>query len=203
MEKERREDVRIFKTKRDLRAAMLRLLERESFGKLSVSDICAEAMVNRMTFYKHYQDKYDLLNDLILEVKRSIVARCAETEPGEAIAEDPTGFLCRMIEAVADECLERKKLMTSLENDEVVLTMISTTIEKAMRELLTALDRRYPLRYPIDALAAAVTGAASFLIRFWLNHQPEKSKETFLLETGNFFRDLMKADVLFLTPPQI
>ncbi len=37
------------------------LLAEQDFASISVGDICERAMVHRTTFYKHYQDKHDLL----------------------------------------------------------------------------------------------------------------------------------------------
>lgn len=58
-----------------LERALLRLLEKKNFKKISVNDICQEAMVSRSAFYQHFQDKYELLSHCIdqeLSVQRSI-----------------------------------------------------------------------------------------------------------------------------------
>jgi AcrR family transcriptional regulator len=41
------------------------LLERKSFGEISVQDITAAATVNRATFYDHYTDKFALLDAMV------------------------------------------------------------------------------------------------------------------------------------------
>ena len=56
---DKREDIRITKSKRDLCNALITLMQTEQFKKITVGDICSTAMVNRMTFYKHYADKYE------------------------------------------------------------------------------------------------------------------------------------------------
>ncbi len=81
MDNSKREDTRIIKTRRDLRAALMHLMETNNFDKINVNEICKEAMVNRMTFYKHYNDKYDLLNDELLEIKRNIAQRMEKEYP--------------------------------------------------------------------------------------------------------------------------
>lgn len=58
------EDKRIIKTKRSLKAAMIRMLEKESFESISITELCREADVSRITFYSHYSDKYALLDDI-------------------------------------------------------------------------------------------------------------------------------------------
>jgi AcrR family transcriptional regulator len=54
-------DLRIRRTYKLLWEALLDLMAKEAFESISVSDICARAMVHRTTFYKHYEDKYALL----------------------------------------------------------------------------------------------------------------------------------------------
>lgn len=190
-------DARIVKTRRDLRSALVTLLQKNNFDKISVSDICAEAMVNRMTFYKHYKDKYDLLNDLILNVKANIIRRMEKEHSDVTLQNDTLEFTLSLIEAIIDECLEQRSLAASLNDNELVLTMISTTIEKSVSNLLKELNRQHPLRYPIEILSVSITGAASFLVRYWLNHQPEKTKELFLAGLKNFFNDLFASQIMF------
>lgn len=59
------EDVRIIKNKRVIENAMILLLQRKEFSKITIQDICQEALVSRSTFYAHYLDKYDLLEKIV------------------------------------------------------------------------------------------------------------------------------------------
>ena len=43
--------------------ALLALLERKEFKDISIKDICEQAGVNRSTFYAHYDNTYDLLQE--------------------------------------------------------------------------------------------------------------------------------------------
>jgi len=54
-------DLRVRRTRMALQKAMIELTVEKGFAGLTVGDICERAMVNRATFYRHYQDKYDLL----------------------------------------------------------------------------------------------------------------------------------------------
>ena len=197
MKKMKKEDARIIKTRRDLRAALSDLMEHVNFDKITVSDICSAAMINRMTFYKHYNDKYDLLNDLLLEIKNNIIRRMETRYPAVKDGNDALDVTFCLIEAVLDECLQRRALAESLQNNELVLTMVSTTIEKSITALLKKLDKTHPLRYPTEMVSVAMTGAASFLVRHWLERQPEKNKQSVLNDLKNFFRDLFHSKILF------
>jgi AcrR family transcriptional regulator len=56
-------DLRVRRTRKTLRQGLFELLQKHEFDKISVIDICRESMVTRATFYTHYKDKYDLLED--------------------------------------------------------------------------------------------------------------------------------------------
>jgi AcrR family transcriptional regulator len=60
-------DPRAKRTLKVLRTAMMELLEEQEFSKITVQDITERAEVNRATFYDHFDDKYELLNDLVRE----------------------------------------------------------------------------------------------------------------------------------------
>lgn len=56
------------RTKHLFKDALMRLLETESFACISVKDIVDTADYNRTTFYNHYYDKFDLLDDITQEL---------------------------------------------------------------------------------------------------------------------------------------
>ena len=62
------------RTKHLFKDALMRLLETESFACISVKDIVQTAEYNRTTFYNHYYDKYDLLDDLTQDLLDGLAA---------------------------------------------------------------------------------------------------------------------------------
>lgn len=56
------------RTKSLFKEALIRLTQTESYSIITVKEIVNEADYNRSTFYKHYLDKEDLLDDLILDI---------------------------------------------------------------------------------------------------------------------------------------
>jgi AcrR family transcriptional regulator len=70
----KREDLRVVKTRKALFAALLALLEsRRTFAKLTVNDICVEALVSRTAFYAHFKDKYDLLEQWLNGLQKRFI----------------------------------------------------------------------------------------------------------------------------------
>ena len=62
-------DLRIVKTNKALYEALLLLMKEKTFEEIKVSDICNKALINRSTFYAHYEDKYELLVEFINDLK--------------------------------------------------------------------------------------------------------------------------------------
>ena len=63
-----KDDQRIALTKRLLREGLLRLLSKTDLNKISVTQLCIESGLNRATFYRHYEEPRDILNDIKYEI---------------------------------------------------------------------------------------------------------------------------------------
>lgn len=68
-------DLRVRRTHKLLLEALTELLAEKSFESISVKEICDRAMINRTTFYKHYADKYDLVQRGFKELLDDMAAK--------------------------------------------------------------------------------------------------------------------------------
>ncbi|WP_332238409.1 TetR/AcrR family transcriptional regulator [Sporolactobacillus sp. KGMB 08714] len=59
-------DLRVIKTKRLLADTLIALLRSESFKEVTVQQLCDESLIGRSTFYRHYSDKYALLEEMVV-----------------------------------------------------------------------------------------------------------------------------------------
>ena len=59
-----KEDKRILKTKKNLKDTFIRMLSVKSFEQITVKELCEISSTSRITFYTHYSDKYDLMDDI-------------------------------------------------------------------------------------------------------------------------------------------
>ena len=59
-----RTDARVKYTRMVIRNTFLELLKEKPISKITVKEICERSEINRATFYKHYQDPFDLLEKL-------------------------------------------------------------------------------------------------------------------------------------------
>ena len=69
-----KDDQRIALTKRLLREGLLRLLSKTDLNKISVTQLCIESGINRATFYRHYEEPRDILNDIKYEIFQEVAA---------------------------------------------------------------------------------------------------------------------------------
>lgn len=74
-------DARVRYTKMVIREAFLSLLEEKPVNKITVTEICALAEINRATFYKYYSDPFDLLEKMEQELISSL-QKDLTTSPG-------------------------------------------------------------------------------------------------------------------------
>lgn len=86
-----KEDLRVVKTLESIDNALLENLKKTPFSKITVEAICRSARINRTTFYKHYRDKYELMdsymNRVLKEFKENNAVKFLEADP-EHVSDD-------------------------------------------------------------------------------------------------------------------
>lgn len=66
-------DPRIRRTKRNLKNTFIQLLKEKPYHSITVTDIVKHAEYNRTTFYRHYQSKEELVEELINDITEELV----------------------------------------------------------------------------------------------------------------------------------
>ncbi|HLT55412.1 MAG TPA: TetR/AcrR family transcriptional regulator, partial [Bacillota bacterium] len=61
-------DLRIVRTRKNIMDSFIELSSKKEFKDITVKDITEAAMINRATFYYHFQDIYDLREKVLSEV---------------------------------------------------------------------------------------------------------------------------------------
>ena len=70
----KKEDLRVLKTRASLYRGLLELMKTKTFESIKVSEICDISMINRSTFYDHFNDKYELLQSSMNSVREELLA---------------------------------------------------------------------------------------------------------------------------------
>jgi len=66
-------DRRASKTENSIKTAFFHLMKKDALNKITVSDICKKADIGRGTFYLHYDDVYDLYENIENELFATLV----------------------------------------------------------------------------------------------------------------------------------
>src|SRR5579884_3392898 len=90
-------NLRVRRTQKLLREALIELIEERGFETLTIGEITERAMVSRAAFYRNYQDKYDLVEQIFAEAMATLFAAI-----GELGEEHPADVWVRFFEHIAE-----------------------------------------------------------------------------------------------------
>jgi len=71
-------NLRVRRTQKLLREALIELIEERGFEALTIGEITERAMVSRAAFYRNYQDKYDLVEQIFEEAMSALLGAVGE-----------------------------------------------------------------------------------------------------------------------------
>ena len=115
-----KKDLRVIKTKNNLYNTLIELMKEKQFEEIKVSDICSHALVNRSTFYAHYNDKYDLLEEYIKQLKENFTKELETNKHIENTKEYYMEMIKIFLNHVEDKKEIYKKLMINNRNSKAV-----------------------------------------------------------------------------------
>ena len=120
-------DTRVRITKQMIKKSFIELLKTNSLNRISVTQICKEAEINRVTFYKYYHDTFDLyeklIDELIEESSASIMIINSRKDLQKALEITLTGIY---------EQIERYHLLFS---EHIDANHLSRSIERCMSKI--------------------------------------------------------------------
>ncbi len=86
-------------TKQVIREALFDLMEDRPINKITVTDICKEADINRSTFYAYYEDVYELLSSIQSEMFENVILTLSSENWFEDLLQivDENRDLCKVL----------------------------------------------------------------------------------------------------------
>lgn len=159
-------DLRIRKTRKLIRDAFIRLLDRKGFNGITINNIADVAMINRSTFYLHYTDKFDLMEKTIEEAIQNIlklVAPEAHIIDGKLEYDSFVQNINSILQTIEKDALLYKVILNDKEISEVSRTLEHALIEK--------LDTCFPgdILISRDLFLELIASLYMSAIRWWLN----------------------------------
>ena len=179
------DDLRVRRTRTSIQTALINLTVEKGFAAVTVRDICERAMINRSTFYRHYLDKYAVLEQHLAEVKQSMTQAYQEQMSGAITSSKPAGLMAflRHIQSFPDFY----RVMLGAEGDARFIQHFRTMIENHFRMML-AEETPPPDTPPLDLRLSYVSGADVAAILWWLEDGQGCSLEEFSTWIGQITR---------------
>jgi len=82
-----------FETKQAIKKALIQQIEEAGFERVTVKNLALAANINRGTFYLHYKDKFEVMEDLQQELLKELERYVKNVQPVEAFHTVKTGQL--------------------------------------------------------------------------------------------------------------
>lgn len=108
-----KENQRVALSKRLLKTSLLRLLQKKHITKISVSELCQEAEINRTTFYRHYEAP----NDVLMEIAFDYVKDFRSFSSSSNTAHDMYNEIVHLCRFIYDHADMAKLLIKNNTND--------------------------------------------------------------------------------------
>ncbi|KQO10707.1 TetR/AcrR family transcriptional regulator [Paenibacillus sp. Leaf72] len=106
-------DPRVIRTRQLIRDAFLQLIQEYDLEKITVNRLAERATINRVTFYLHYRDIPDMLNQMADNMTTHIRKLLEDVADQSSTAKDEWPELVRLIQHFADHSASYKIMLGS------------------------------------------------------------------------------------------
>jgi AcrR family transcriptional regulator len=163
-------DRRVQRTRKLLQDAFVEMTIAKGFSAVTVRDITEYAGVNRATFYRHYLDKFDLLDQYAREVYQLLDASgnasSREERPNFEAERLPAGMV-RMFEHIQSHS-RFYRVMLGKNGDPGFTSKMRGYIETRLRQSLPATLAAEPLA---ELYLNYVSSGSVGVVLWWLEHE--------------------------------
>ena len=172
-------DLRIIKTNKILFDALLKLMKKKNFEKIKISDICEEALINRSTFYAHYEDKYELLMALFEEQKISLLEKLENNENTNFSKE----YLMELLNIIINHIDDNRDIYSAILSNNrngILIDFLIDVIERDVSDKLKDNNDIKNSNLPLDIIVKFYSGGLINIGMSWLTRKEKYNKEQLL-----------------------
>ncbi|HBQ64453.1 MAG TPA: TetR family transcriptional regulator [Clostridiales bacterium] len=156
-------------TKTAIRQALLELLGSRPIGRITVTDICKRAEINRGTFYSYYTDPYHLLsgieNELLEKIKMSMENSMVHGKITDLLLE-----ILKAIQQNADLC---RNLFSEYGDKQFIRRIIDISRDRGIAEWKAIAGNAHP--DTLELLYSYTAEGTVGIIRVWLQSGMKQS----------------------------
>lgn len=181
----KKEDLRIRRTRKLLSGALIDLMKKKPFEKITVRDICDTAMVHRSTFYTHFSDKYELLQYCLGDFKSVF----DQTDITENSLDGYRAYYLKVAREIAKEIQNNRDMYRAFvkkNHEESIMQRFHRELELLILKKLKKCEPQLVLPVPPDFLATFYSGACMSVLVKWL-----ESNDTYHTEEIIHYLDIL------------
>ena len=170
----KKDDLRVIKTKKILYETLIELMKTKTFEEIKVSDICTKALINRSTFYAHYDDKYELLLEFINSLKEEFINELSKNKNILNTRE----YYLEMIRLFLDHIENKKDIYNAIMINNRNSIMMDILSSVANNEVIKKMESsNISTKVPANIIAKFYLGGVLNLGIEWLRDTNKNSKE--------------------------
>ncbi|MBP8315892.1 TetR/AcrR family transcriptional regulator C-terminal domain-containing protein, partial [Clostridium neonatale] len=164
----KKDDLRIRRTYKLLSESLLDLLSENKFEDISVTDICEKAMIHRTTFYKHFEDKYQLLKFCVKEFQINFSKENNFDYKFNNLTDYYINTMKNILEFITSP-KNKSQFVALLKNNRNSIQTIfhETIVEDVILKLEDVKKNGNEFSVPIPMIAEFYAGAIISVIRWW------------------------------------
>ena len=167
-------DLRVIKTKKISYETWIELMKTKTFEEIKVSDICTKALINRSTFYAHYDDKYELLLEFINSLKEEFINELSKNKNILNTRE----YYLEMIRLFLDHIENKKDIYNAIMINNRNSIMMDILSSVANNEIIKKMESsNISTKVPANIIAKFYLGGVLNLGIEWLRDTNKYSKE--------------------------
>ena len=181
-------DLRVIKTNKILFEALTTLMKEKTFEKIKISDICEVALINRSTFYAHYEDKYELLLALIEDLKDNLLIELNKNE-AESLSKE---YFMELLEILIDHIDSKREIYSAILSHNKNGIFVDFLIDVANRDLAKRLKDNQEIiksNIPADIISKFYLGGIINIGVDWIINKDKYNKEQILLYLDKLIPD--------------
>ena len=181
-------DLRVIKTNKILFEALTTLMKEKTFEKIKISDICEVALINRSTFYAHYEDKYELLLALIEDLKDNLLVELNKNE-AESLSKE---YFMKLLEILIDHIDSKREIYSAILSHNKNGIFVDFLIDVANRDLAKRLKDNQEIiksNIPADIISKFYLGGIINIGVDWIINKDKYNKEQILLYLDKLIPD--------------
>ena len=165
-------DLRIQRTQKAIVDAFYELLDEKAFSAITVIDICDRALINRGTFYTHFEDKYQLLDKCISDIMYGLHEQVKKAHGENDLITYYNEVMSLGINFLAGHRRRIKTIIVKADSALVFDKVHEILTHNIINRLSKARPQEGKGKLPADILAEFFAGGIISLIKWWLLEEP-------------------------------